>query len=296
MTLIDTLQRAFFGGSPVLLFRFQLQGATWWFAQADDDVETVGGITWRASKISCDNIRQTRERAKDNLGIRFPYNRLQQDNPIEIPTTQEFGDLWHPFVPSDTILAEVYLSHYGATDAPKLQWAGEVGQPEYTDSQLQLTCTPGRAFSQAKRQGAKSQRACWKRPYSTGLRGCNLDPEDFYIDGTVSSVVGLTVTVAAAATAPLPLTQGSFEWTRSIEAHNGTVEITEKRTIVEHVGSNLRLLYGAVDLPDVTDCRLLPGCPGTRPACLERDNYINYGGLPFKPIRNPEGQSMSWGG
>lgn len=295
MTLFDTLQQAFFGGAPVLLFRFQLQDAVWWFAQADDDVETAGGITWRASKISCDNIRQTRERSKDNLGIRFPYNRLQQTNPIEIPTTQGFGDLWHPYVPSDTITVMVLITHYGATDAPKLQWSGEVGQPEYTDTQLQLTCTPGRSISQAKRQGAKSQRACWKRPYSTGLRGCNLDPDDFRIPGTVSARAGLQLTVPAFAAAPLSLQQGSIEWPRTIEAHNGAIEIIERRTIVEHDGAMVRLLYGANELPDVVNVVGLPGCEGTRPACVARDNYINFGGLPFKPIRNPEKQAMSWG-
>jgi hypothetical protein len=293
--LFDQLQRAFFGGKPVLLFRFALQGAVWWFAQADDDVITADATTWRASKITCDNLRQTASRAKDNFAIRLPYLRRQIENPIEIPSTQDFGDLWHPYVPSDTISVMVLATHYGATDPPKLQWAGEVGQPEYTDTQLQLTCTPGRALAQAKRQGAKSQRACWKRPYSTGLRGCNLDPEDFYVDAVVTDVEGLTLTTSGFGVAPFSLLQGSCEWTREIEAHNGTIEITERRTIVEHSGSQVRLLYGAVGLADVTDVRGLPGCPGTRPACVERDNYINFGGLPFKPIVNPEGQAMSWG-
>lgn len=294
--LFDDFQRAFFGGSPVLLFRFQLQDAVWWFAQADDDVDTVGGATWRASKISCDNIRQTRERSKDNLGIRFPYIRLSQENPIEIPSTQDFGDLWHPYVPSDTVTAMVFATHYGATDAPVLQWSGEVGQPEYTDSQLQLTCTPGRSISQAKRQGAKSQRACWKRPYSKGLRGCNLDPDDFRIAGEVAARSGLLLTVPEFDGAPFSLAQGSVEWSREIQAHNGTIEIIERRTIVEHSGANVRLLYGAVDLDDVVSVTALPACEGTRPACVARDNYINFGGLPFKPVLNPEGQSMSWGG
>ena len=45
------------------MFRFELQNAVWWFAQADRDLGHAGGTTYRAA-VERDDIRQTSEPAK----------------------------------------------------------------------------------------------------------------------------------------------------------------------------------------------------------------------------------------
>lgn len=287
--MFDTFELSRFGGKPIRLFRFQRQGIIWRFAQADRTI-TAGGFDWLPAQIDRDEIKQTSERAKDKLAIRMAYLRDPNAALIDLPTTQALGDLWHPYIPSDKIAVMCLATHYGETDAPVLEWSGEVAQPQYTDVELTLTCVPGKAITEARNQGAKWQRACWKSPYSTGLRGCNLDPAAFEVSGTLTSVVGLTVKAAAFATAPLSLLQGSLSWTRS----NGLIE---RRTITAHtLGSDtVTLLYGGDDLDVATAVVALPNCPGTWAACVERGNEPNYGGAIYKPVENPNGESMSWG-
>lgn len=291
----DSMLARFFG-LEVRLFRFQLQGAVWWFAQAKRD-QVAGGATYRAAAIERDEIEQTSEPAKDKLKIRFAYLRDLDALPYEIPATQSLGDLWHPFVPSDHVKV-MCLDWDGSAAAPRMVWSGYVSQPQFSDVELELTCHPNTAIGEAKNQGPKSQRACWKPPYSTGLDGCNLDPDDFYVPGAISAIDGLTMTVPAFATAPFSLLQGEFRWERTITAHNGTIAITERRTISAHDGATARLLSGGLGLAGALDVVGLPGCPGTWDACAERrpDPQNHYGGAYYKPVKNPyDGQSMSWG-
>lgn len=288
----DALELSRFLGRPVRLYMFTLTTApgvteVWRFAQCDRDV-VISGNTWLAAQIDRDEIRQTSEKAKDKLKIRMDYLRDPFALPTDIPTTQALGDLWHPYIPSAIVQVMCLTTHYGDASAPVLEWSGEVVQPQYTDTQLELTCVPGSALSEARGQGAKWQRACWKSPYSTGPRGCNLDPADFEVPATLSAVDGLTLTSSAFAGAPLSLLQGSLRW----ELASGRVE---KRTIVAHDGADVTLLYGGPELAAGLDVVALPGCPGTWAACVERDNTINYGGAIYKPVDNPDGVSMSWG-
>lgn len=296
--MFDLLQRSRFGGKPVRLFRFQLQDAVWWFAQADRNLDTPGGTTYRAAGIERDDIRQTSEPAKDKLKMRIDYLRDPNASPIDTPSTQALGDLWHPFVPSDKVQVMCLDWMVGDTDPPRMVWAGYVAQPQFSDVQLELTCVPNTAIGEAKNQGPKNQRACWKPPYSTGLDGCNLNPDDFEVPGTVSAIAGLDVTVPAFASAPFSLLQGEFRWRRSVTAHNGAIEIIERRTITAHAGAAVRLLYGGLGLAEALAVTGLPGCPGTWDACAARraDPQNHFGGAYYKPIKNPyDGEAMSWG-
>lgn len=296
--MFDGLQKSRFGGKPVRLYRFQLQDAVWWFAQADRDLTPPGGAVYRAATIERDEIKQTNEPAKDKLKIRFAYLRDPNASLADIPSTQDFGDLWHPFVPSDQVQVMCLAWMYGDTDPPKVEWTGYVAQPQFTDWELELTCIPNTAIGEAKNQGPKNQRACWKVPYSTGLDGCNLDAADFEVPGEITDIDGLTLTVPAFAAAPFSLLQGEFRWPRTITAHNGEIEIIERRTITSHDGAVIKLLYGGLGLADAPAVGALPTCPGTWDACAERrdDPQNHYGGDPYKPVKNPyDGQAMSWG-
>ena len=78
-------------------------------------------------------------------------------------------------------------------------------------------------------------------------------------------------------------------WTRS----DG---IVERRTIIDHSGDVITLLYGGAELAVGLAVTARPTCPGTWAACSARSNTVNYGGAIYKPVNNPyDGQSMSWG-
>lgn len=276
-----------FAGQPIRLFTFQRQGLVWRYASCERDV-VVDGDTYLAATIERDEVQQTVERAKDTLKIRMAYLRDPSVPEIRRPSTQSFGDNWHPYIPSDAVYVTCAETHYGETDPPSINWKGVVAQSAFTDTQLELTCSPGVVISEARNQGAKFQKACWKSVYSTGLRGCNLDPDTVSVTGELTGVNGLTLHADEFATSAFPLTGGDVRWT----CENG---IVEWRSIMAHDGDTITILYGGPDLAAGVEVTARPSCPGTWVACAERDNTPNYGGAIYKPVNNPQEESMSWG-
>lgn len=287
--MFETFELSRFLGKPIRLFVFRrgVPGAeqVWRYCTADRDL-VIGGNTYYAAQIDRSEIKQTAERAKDKITIKLAY--LRDPSASEYPVTQALGNNWFPFVPSSTVYVMCLATHYGDTDPPAVEWMGQVTQPKFSDIELELTCEPNGGSDRSRNQGAKWQRGCWKTVYSTGLRGCNLDPDDFKVETTLSAVSGLTLTAAAFGTAPINLAGGSLTWTND-------AGVVERRSIMSHSGSAISVLYGSTDLAVALDVVALPGCPRTWAACEARDNTDNYGGAIYKPQKNPTEDSMSWG-
>jgi hypothetical protein len=291
--MFDALETSARGGRPVHLFIFTRQGVSWRYASGDRDVVLGTGTaarTYLAAPISRSEIKQTVEKAQDNITIAFPY--VRDPNAFQVPVTQPLGDNWHPFIPSDPITVTCMAYHANDTDGQAVvEWMGEVAQPRFTDGKMQLTCQPVGAADRSKRQGPKFGRACWKTTYSVGLRGCNLVPADFQIGGTLSAVDGLVLTASAFATSAFSLAGASLSWTRA----DGVIE---SRPVMSHTlgSSSVTLLYGGAELAPGLAITALPECPKNWQACADRNNTDNYGGAIYKPVKNPyQGQSMTWG-
>jgi hypothetical protein len=126
--------------------------------------------------------------------------------------------------------------------------------------------------------------------YSTGIRGCNLDPVPLTVAGELTDGDGLTLTAAEFAASAFNLAGGTLYWMR-------TDGIEEERPIMAHSGTTVQILWGGVELASGLAVTALPGCPQTWAACEARDNTINFGGAIYKPIKDPTmtGVSMSWG-
>lgn len=285
--MFDTFELGRFTGRPVRLFRFERQGLVWRYCTAPQDL-TIGGVTYLSAQIDRSEIRQTVERAKDKIQIKFAY--LRDPHAPTYPATQPLGDNWHPYTPSDTIRVICLATHIGDTDPPAVEWMGVVSQPEFGDVELTLTCEPGTAIAMALQQGPKWQVGCWKTVYSTGPRGCGLALDAFQVTATLTAVAGLTLTAAEFASAPLGLAGGWVEWTRA----DG---LLERRSIMTHAGTSIGLLYGAADLAVGLAVVARPTCEQTWAACSARfpDPENHYGGAIYKPVKNPQGDSMSWG-
>lgn len=281
----DSIELSRFLGRPLRLFVFMRQGLTWRFCSGDRD-QVIDGNTYLAAQIDRSEIQQTVERAKDKIKITLAY--LRNPNAPEFPVTQSLGDNWTPYAPSDTVRVICMAAHVGDTDPPKIEWMGEVTQPEFTDVELTLTCEPGPSTDRARNQGPKWQIGCWKTVYSTGPRGCQLDPDAFKVDATLTAVTGLTLTAAEFASAPLTLAGGWVEWTR-------TDGLVERRSIISHSGTSIVPLFGAADLAPGLAVVARPHCEQTWAACDARSNTINYGGAIYEPVKDPSEESMSWG-
>lgn len=295
--LFDAFEISRFLGRPVRLYEFIYQNEVWRFAQANTLITTPGDVDWHPAQIERDNIRLTAERAKDKLGIRMACLRDPSAPEDAIPVTQPIGDLWHPYIPCAEVRVNCYEWHVGAEDAPIQVWTGYAKQAKYNDVQIELTCMPGNAHTLSRGQGPKQQPGCWKVPYSTGVDGCNLDPDAFEVAATLSAVDGLDLTAAAFASAPHSLLQGEWQWERDVTRQDGTSTTRlERRTIIAHSGDTIRIQYGGVGLAAALEGVALPSCPGTHAACVARSNTINFGGSAYQPVKDPmKGQSMSWG-
>ena len=284
----DDLERSRWLGKPVHLFQFIRQGTVLRFANADRDI-VVGGFTYVAAQIERGEVRQTVERAKDALRITVAHF-LDPVPPAEgYPATQALGAWWRPYIPSDPVRVICLAAHRGSDDPPLVEWMGLAVQPEFDDTRLVLTCDPNAPAGEPRNQGAKWQRGCWKAVYSTGIRGCNLDPVPLTVAGELSDVDGLTLTSPAFTGAQFSLAGGTLYWERS----NG---IVEERAIMAHTDDQVQILYGGHELEAGTAVTALPGCSQNWAACEARENTLHYGGAIYKPVKDPVGSvSMSWG-
>lgn len=276
------------GGKPTHLFLFGRQSKAWRFIACDRD-QTRGGQLYTGCAISRSAIKQSAESQQNTVTITLPY--CLDPNAAELPPTQDFGNNWLPFVPSDPISVSCMATHLNDPDQEVVvEWLGFVQQPKFDDATqtLALTCVPPGQIGKAMYQGAKWQVACWKTPYSTGIRGCNLVSADFEIAATLTAVDGVNLTADAFGTAPLNLAGGDIWWMNA----DG---LLIRRPIWAHSGSTITLLYGSDDLDVGLDVTVRPTCPGTWAACSTRGNTDNYGGALYKPVQNPyDGTSMSW--
>lgn len=279
--------------TEIHLFIFRRQGVTLRYAAADRDV-VVGDHTYTAAAIERDAIRRTAEKAKDKLKIRVAYLLTPDEPDAGWPATQALGDWWRPHIPSDEISVICMSMKPGSEDPPKIEWMGWAVQPAYGDAQLEIACDPNPPHGDASNQGAKWQRACFKTVYSKGIRGCNLNEEDFEIAGILTEVDGLTLTAEEFIGTPFSLQGGTLTWTR-------TDGIEEERPIMAHNNTTgaIQILWGGRDLGEDLGVLAVPNCPGTWAACAARrpDPELHYGGAIYKPVRDPirEGVSMSWG-
>lgn len=277
-----------FGRKPVHLFVFTRQHLVWRYCTADRDIE-VDGKVYLSAQIERSAIEQTIERAKDKLSIKFAY--LLDPDAAEYPVTQSLGDNWFPYAPHDTIGVVCMEFDAGIGAIPNVEWIGVVIQPRFGDAEIELTCEPGNGYNRARGQGACWQRTCGKTPYSTGLRGCNLDRAVLQVSGELSAASSQWLSAPAFGDSAFTLAGGFLTWT----AANG---LLMRREVAAHEqGSSQLVLVPGGPSPATGDAVIaLPTCPRTWDACAARGNTDNYGGSLFKPVKNPvDGVSMSWG-
>lgn len=277
----DLRELSRFFGRPVQLFAFTRQNRVWRYTTADRDITVGGHVYLSATGISRTEIRETAERAKNNVTIKLPF--LRDPAALELPPTQALGYNWHPHPPSDTVHVRCMALHFGDPDAQVItEWMGKVLQPKFSATMLELVCSPSRAAKGAWVGGApRAQIACDRPVYSQGLGQCNLDPAAWVVDADVTDVDGLTITSPAFERDDGIAWPGGFvQWTRP----DG---IVETRTIKRASGLTITLDYGAADLGELVQLQAWPGCPHNWAGCAARGNTDNYGGCMQMPTKSP---------
>jgi hypothetical protein len=120
--------------------------------------------------------------------------------------------------------------------------------------------------------------------YSQGPGLCNVDPDAYSVPAIIASIDGDALEAAAFAAFPDGYFEGgALRWPSPYGL--------ERRFILAHTGSRLRLLTPAVLTPGIA-VTALPGCDRTLGpgGCARFDNTLNYGGQPtLKGLRTPFG-------
>lgn len=278
----DTRERSRWFAQPINLFRFTRGPLVWRYCTGAKPYvlgEGESAETFLPAQIARGRLQESVEQQKNNLEITFAYNL--DPAATRRPATQDLGDNWRPYPPSQRVLVQVLGVQYGDLDSV-VEWSGRVLSPKFTDTTCVLTCEPSNAPSRSSGPQRRWQRNCDVPLYSQGLGMCNVDRTLHALPATVTGVSGLTVTAAEFANVPTSRLDGGYvEWTRA----NG---LTEHRTIMAHTGSAIVLQYGAADLAEGLQLVAYPGCGHNAADCTDYfDNFINYGGCLYKPVQNP---------
>lgn len=252
-----------FGGKPVELYEFT-DGVTTWRYTSQARAVTWGGHTWAGASITRGEINQRHELAQDKLSIEFPC-------------THEFAGQLIGYPSEDVIYLTVRRGHLNDPDAEfTVIWKGAVAMAKGAGQRIAVECSTAAA---ALRRAGLRRRYSKGCPYALYGTQCGVDKADFAVAGTVATLAGTGLTVAAAA----GFDNGWFD--------GGMVEAGGYlRMVTAHAGSALTLLWPFRNLAVSDAVTLYPGCDRTDQTCQDKfDNLLNSGAFRFIPDNNPVG-------
>lgn len=267
----DSTEQSIQGGAPVEIYTFMRDAKVWRFTSADRDVE-VSATTYSKATIRRSEIEAGQEFARAALTL-------------EVPRSFEIAELYRVSPPTSVVTCMLRQYHEGDGELATL-WTGRVLNVEFQGAGARITMEP--IFTSARRLGLRRmyQRQCPHVLYSQGPGLCNVDPDDHDVAGTVASIDGFVVEVAAADALPDGHFAGGF---LEFAPEAGVVE---RRFIESHVGAELTLATPPNGLAVSDDVTLFPGCDHTLAVCDSKfDNAVNFGGFAFMPSTNPFGGS-----
>lgn len=253
------------------LYRFSEQGSdsVWTFTSGNEIVTHVGE-DYIPTSISRSDAQVKNEIAKANLEV-----QLSLSNEVAIRWMADNGEK----------IVTLTIFERDKAGVVNVVWKGRLASilPGMTSITLKMESI----FTSLRRPGlrARYQRSCRHALYG---RGCNLDPEDFAIAGSVSAATGNSFVITAAAMQVAGYFVGGMmrapDGTLSyITGHNGAVITIQRMSFA---------LREAIAEGFPFAVTLYPGCEHTRSACNTKfNNLLNYGGFDFIPVKNPMGGS-----
>lgn len=265
------------------LYRFVEGSNVTTYTSCDEEVE-YNGETYTPVALGRSDAVLKNELTKANMEIKFSL-----DNPAARRWLANRGEA--------VVTLSIFEEDETSPGTFNSMWKGRLASVKPNSSELVLVFES--IFTSLRRPGLRARylRTCRHSLYG---RGCNLDREDFAVEGVLTSISGLTCVVPEAASF-----QAGWFATGMIEAPDGSL-----RFITNHVGDTLTLIrpfeslvaelansgygmgYGLYYGQLVV--RLFPGCDRRRVTCNGKfDNLPNYGGFDWIPVRNPyDGSSI----
>ena len=258
MSYVDK-ERSTYGGQPLELYKFTMDTSLWQFTSADTDV-FFGPDEYNPTYIARGKFTNGGDSKKATIDISVNAN-----NPVAL--------LFRSGGFSAPVMITIYRHHWGDDEYPVF-WKGRVISCEWDGSIARLRCETMTTMFQRAGLRRLYQVGC---PHALYSPNCGVVFASYAISGTVLSVVGNMVNIAAAAGYP----EGYFT--------GGMLKFgIETRFIVAHSGQTVTLVDALGTLNVSSPVTIWPGCAHDIATCISKfNNVLNYGGLPYLPARNP---------
>lgn len=245
------------------LYRFDENGTITTFTSSSRSV-VHSGETYVPVAMGRKNITVTSELSKADITVSITINN-------------SVAQRWLTTVLDETVLLTIFEKK--GNNTPTVIWKGRLATVKPDLKQINLVFDS--IFTALKIPGLRRryQRSC---PHVLYGKGCLLDKANFATAGTITATDGLVLTIPAAA-----LEVDGFYSSGILDDSGG-----KSRFITNHVGDQITLVRELAGLLVSPAVILHAGCDRTLSICDTKfSNSLNFGGMPFIPIKNPFGGS-----
>lgn len=255
--------------TPIDLYRIVMGSNVWTITSSDKSV-VYAAETYIATAMKRGAFEQKNEISKSDMEVVIPI-----DHELALQMLTSYNE--------EVMSLTVFTKRDADID---VTWKGRLASIKPTDQDLTLVFES--IFTSLRRPGLRARflKSCRHALYG---RGCNLNPEDFPLAGTVSALDVATLTIAAAAgyadgyfTGGMLRSPGGF--LSYVTSHVGN------QIVLQRVGYDLAKQWAETG-PGLA-VTLYPGCDHSRATCNSKfNNGLNYGGFDWIPAKNPMGGS-----
>ncbi|USL90027.1 hypothetical protein [Vibrio phage vB_VpaS_CHI] len=264
MSLAD---RSYTAGQPVEMYQIE-QGSSIRRYTSHARPVSVGNLIYEPINISRDEVETSDDSFKGTLTVSMPRNE-----PLAVELIGASLE-----IPMIITLFRGHLSGNSAQDV-SVYWKGRVVTTKAQDNEIKIDCES--VFTSLKRAGlrARYEKTCRHEVFD---KGCKVIEDNFRKIAILDSINVMEITLGGEAAPIGYYTAGMIIFpdgtTRLITKHEQHGHITISRPHpTAQVGERVTLL---------------PGCDHSQATCKAKfNNFINYGGWPYIPIKNPFGGS-----
>lgn len=267
----DTLETSRHAGEIVEFYDFRCGVKSWHDTSADEPI-VHNSITYQAL-----TLRRSRSINSSDLNQNVLDIEVTWDHPV--------AQLFNPRPPGFVIPIIAYRKHRSDDEAIPFFHGNVLAVKWRADATAVLHCKS--VFSSAKRSSGhrKYDYNCPHAPYGVE---CGVNMDDYKTSSTAAAVNNNVVSVPAAAGQDNGYYDGGL-----LYWFNAAGEI-DYRTIDEHVGDILKLMFPVNSLAPGDNVEIYPYCNGTLDDCHNKfdGNEDNSGAFPFQPLEVPFNGTM----
>jgi uncharacterized phage protein (TIGR02218 family) len=252
-----------YSGLPYEIYLFSSVTENWRMTSGDIDRTYLGQI-YSATAMNRTEIAQDQELSSGSIKV-------------TVPRTCDLASRFVAYIPSTPVSLVIYRGHDGDSEVV-VNFTGRIASVTFAD-ECEIEVVPEQQVLRRQVPIQKFQAQCNWVLYGGG---CGVAKIGFLTPGTVLTVSGAVVTIAAAGTK----TNGWF--------NNGYLEKgEERRMILSHTGTSITLINFLANLVPGDSVNLYAGCQRNADDCTRRfNNLVNFWGFPWIPTKNPFGGGL----